>query len=236
MEMIGLGAEGRFDLEALASELREALRDGAKQGWAEIERFIQDHGDDPLLSAKALGTRETLRRSARENFEHENYYLIRAAAAQLGIFGNVAKEALYPLFLTDADDELLDASQSDYTMTFEPGELPPVRGFWSLSMYDDKMLFVDNPLDRYLLNSRMLDQGQLDFDDDGSLTFYISADSPGSDSPKHGRESNWLPAPDGPFRMILRMYGPSEEAQRGEWTPPRPQKTESVRAERRPRL
>lgn len=214
---LDLRAEPRFDFEALPPEYQQALRDAAQQGLGEIRRFIRDYGDDPLVSTKILGTRESLEESARQNYGHDNYHLIRAAAAELGIFGNIGQEAIYRLFLNDADDQPLDASKSDYTMTFAPGDLPPVRGFWSLSMYDAEMFFVDNPLDRYLLNSRMLEQGQLEFDDDDSLTFYISADAP---SPE--RRSNWLPAPDGPFRMIMRMYGPSEDAQKGRWTPPRP--------------
>ncbi len=221
MAMIGLSPQSQFNLEALPAEYQQALRDGAKQGLGELKRFIREYGDDPLVSTKILGTRESLEESARENYGHDNCHLIRAAAAELGIFGNIGQEAIYRLFLNDADDQPLDASQNDYTLTFAPGDLPPVRGFWSLSMYDEAMFFVDNPLDRYLLNSRMLDQGELRLNDDGSLTFYISADSPGAE-----RESNWLPAPDGPFRMIMRVYGPSEDAQKGKWTPPRPQKDE----------
>ncbi|HKJ89084.1 MAG TPA: DUF1254 domain-containing protein, partial [Gammaproteobacteria bacterium] len=217
MERIGIGAERRFDFGAMPPEIQEALQDGARQGWAEIERFIEEQGDDPLFSTKVLGDRAFLQRSARENFDRDSYYLIRAAAAELGVFGNIAREAMYPVFLTDADGDPLDAAKHAYTLTFAPGELPPVRGFWSLTMYDDRMLFVDNPLDRYLLNSTMLDGFRRA--PDGSLTFHIARDSPGP-----ALEANWLPAPDGPFRMLMRLYGPGEDAREGRWRPPRPEK------------
>jgi hypothetical protein len=96
----------------------------------------------------------------------------------------------------------LDASKNNYTMTFKKGEFPPVKAFWSLTMYDGKtQLLIDNPLNRYLLNSPMMDQFVLN--KDGSLTFYIQKESPGA-----ALESNWLPAPDGPFyATTLRLYG-----------------------------
>ena len=104
------------------------------------------------------------------------------------------------------------------TLTFEEGQLPPVNAFWSLTVYDGKtQLLIENPLDRYLLNSPMMDQFK--FGDDGSLVLHISKDSPGDDL-----ESNWLPAPDGPFYMVLRLYGPEPEALEGRWTPPDLQK------------
>ena len=99
-------------------------------------------------------------------------------------------------------------------MTFEAGELPPVSAFWSLTMYDGRtQLFIENPLDRYLLNSSMMDQFQRE--EDGSIVLHIQKDSPGS-----SREANWLPAPNGPFYMVLRLYGPEPAALDGEWTPP----------------
>jgi hypothetical protein len=86
-------------------------------------------------------------------------------------------------------------------------------------MYDGKtQLFIDNPLDRYLLSSVMLDQ--LRKADDGSLVLHIGKDSPGQDL-----ESNWLPAPDGPFYMVMRLYGPKQSALEGRWTPPAAKRT-----------
>jgi hypothetical protein len=161
-----------------------------------------------------LGTREFLLESSRENFGHENQHLIRAAAAHQGIYGNSATEAIYPTYLVDPEGRPYDASTNRYTLTFEERELPPVKAFWSLTMYDAAtQLFIANPLDRYLLNSTMLEQFRRE--DDGSLVLYVQRDSPGPD-----REANWLPAPDGPFYMVLRLYGPEADALEGEWTPP----------------
>jgi len=99
-------------------------------------------------------------------------------------------------------------------VTFAGGQLPPVRAFWSLTMYDGAtQLFVDNPIDRYLVNSTMMDDFRIG--DDGSLTLLIQ-----KDQPEAAWTANWLPAPDGPFYMVLRLYGPEQTAIDGRWTPP----------------
>ncbi len=115
---------------------------------------------------------------------------------------------------TDGDKEPLDASKHSYTLTFPKGDLPPVKAFWSVTMYDAKtQLFIDNPLDRYLLNSTMTEQFVRG--DDGSLVLHVSKDSPGS-----ALEPNWLPAPDGPFYLTMRLYGPEQAVLEGQWMPP----------------
>ncbi len=140
--------------------------------------------------------------------------ILRAAAAHLGLYGNSAAEAMYPTYRTDADGSPLDASANRYTVTFAEGQLPPVESFWSLTMYDGAtQLFVDNPIDRYLLNSTTMDDFR--FNDDGSLTLLVQ-----SDPPDGAWRANWLPAPDGPFYKVLRLYGPEPEALDGTWTPP----------------
>jgi hypothetical protein len=99
-------------------------------------------------------------------------------------------------------------------LRFPKGGLPPAKAFWSLTMYDGKTQFlVANPLNRYLLNSPMLDQFK--YGDDGSLTLYVQKDSPGA-----GKESNWLPAPDGPFYAVLRIYMPGEAVVNHTWKKP----------------
>ena len=89
---------------------------------------------------------------------------------------------------------------------------PPAKAFWSVTMYDLTTNLVDNPLDRYSIGDRTPD---LKRNEDGSLTIYIQSDYPGE-----SRESNWLPAPDGPFRMAMRIYLPEEEVLDGRWNPP----------------
>ncbi|HWR79696.1 MAG TPA: DUF1214 domain-containing protein, partial [Pseudomonas sp.] len=106
------------------------------------------------------------------------------------------------------------------------GQLPPVNSFWSITLYDGETQFlVKNPIDRYLINSPMLPG--LQKNTDGSLTLYIQKDSPGKD-----KESNWLPAPDGPIYLVMRLYWPKTEAPSvlpagsGSWSPPGIQKVQ----------
>jgi hypothetical protein len=100
-------------------------------------------------------------------------------------------------------------------MHFEKGELPPVNGFWSLTMYDAAYFFVANPLNRYTLSQR----DELKKNSDGSVDLYVQHESPGAE-----KESNWLPAPSGPFILMLRMYWPKEKSPsilNGTWSIPR---------------
>ena len=212
---LGLGTKEGFDISNFDSETQEAIKQGVKDGFAEMEAFIKTNSTDPLGSAKIFGSRAYLERSAKENYNLENIYLIRAVGAHLGIYGNSASEAIYPAFLVDADGHPMDASKNRYTLTFGPNQLPPVKSFWSLTMYDGKtQLLVDNPLDKYLINSKMKDS--FVSNKDGSVTLYMQNESPGEKL-----EANWLPAPNGPFYCIMRLYGPSDEVLQGAWVSPK---------------
>ena len=96
-------------------------------------------------------------------------------------------------------------------MHFNKGELPPVNGFWSLTMYDKDYFFVPNVLNRYSISPRQ----DLKPNGDGSVDLYIQNESPGTD-----KEANWLPAPKTPFNLTMRMYAPKSEALIGKWNPP----------------
>jgi hypothetical protein len=99
-------------------------------------------------------------------------------------------------------------------MHFDKGKLPPVRGFWSLTMYNAEFFFVDNPLNRYNLSQR----NKFRFNTDGSLDLYMQAANPGPE-----KEAHWLPTPDGKFVLMLRLYWPNETAPTildGTWKPP----------------
>src|SRR4029079_14681358 len=130
---------------------------------------------------------------------------------------NRPAEAVYPLLGTDSDGNKPDTSTNRYTLTFPAGGLPPVDAFWSVTMYDGKtQLLIENPINRYLINSPMLPD--LKKNPDGSITLYMQKDSPGAD-----KESNWLPAPAGKFILMLRMYWPNEKSPsiiNGTWTIP----------------
>jgi hypothetical protein len=216
---LGIGTAEPFNFESFDEEIQEAIRAGVKEGFAEIEAFIKEHAADPMSSTKMFGTRTFLNQSAKENYNFENMFLPRAVAADRGLYGNSAAEAMYPMYIVDAEGLPLNAAKNNYTLTIKQGDLPPVKAFWSLTMYDGKtQLLIDNPLNRYLLNSPMMDDFVMN--NDGSLTIYIQKESPGA-----ALETNWLPAPDGPFYAVLRLYGPEEEALEGTWVNPPMQKT-----------
>jgi len=139
----------------------------------------------------------------------------RAAVAVAGILANDPAEAVYPITRQDGHGQPLDGSKANYKLTFPAGALPPVNAFWSVTMYDGKtQLLIKNPIDRYLINSPMLPE--LKKNEDGSLTLYIQKDEPTDPVQK----ANWLPAPDGPIYMVMRLYWPKEAALNGDWQPP----------------
>ena len=138
-------------------------------------------------------------------------YLFRAATTQFGLGANIGQEAFYPSTFTDSEGKPLSGNSS-YLIHFDPGQTPPVHGFWSVSMYNDKNLFIDNPINRY--NIGKYTEG-LKNNTDGSLDIFIQNKNPGPD-----KESNWLPSPEGSFNMVLRLYLPQPQALNGTWQLP----------------
>ncbi|MFW7381715.1 MAG: DUF1254 domain-containing protein [Oligoflexus sp.] len=141
---------------------------------------------------------------------YEAEYLFRAAIALVGLGANLTEDAFYPIVRVDSMGQPL-SGEHRYVLHFSKEQLPPVRGFWSLTMYNNEQFLVENPIDRYSLG----DQSALQFNSDGSLDLYLQHESPGAD-----KEANWLPAPADGFNMILRLYWPMEKAIEGEWVPP----------------
>lgn len=138
-------------------------------------------------------------------------YFNRTGTSRSNMFDNKPNETQY--FYTDFDStggRLTGGST--YSITFAKGEEPPVDGFWSLTLYNDKHLFHPNDLKRYSLGTK---NKTLKRNDDGSLTLYASAKSPGKD-----KESNWLPAPDGAFSLYIRAYWGKKAILDGTWKPP----------------
>jgi hypothetical protein len=202
---IGVGGKMKFDSENLSPEIKEAIEDGMKDAWKELAEFQKTElKTKKVMSEDMFGTRAFLK----------NNYMYRFAADVFGIFGNSANEAIYLTYRTDSGGNELNAKDKSYTIYFSLQELPPVNAFWSLTMYDlPQSLLVENPIDRYLINSPMLPD--LKKDAKGGITIYIQYESPGKD-----KESNWLPAPDGPFWITLRLYWPKEAALDGSWKQP----------------
>ena len=143
--------------------------------------------------------------------EYGTDYANRAIVALVRLGANLAADAVYPHATTDADGQPL-TGQHRYLLHFDADQLPPVRGFWSLSMYNDKQFFVDNPLGRYAIG----DRDDLRANPDGPLDIHIQQQSPGPE-----QESNWLPAPAGHFNLFLRLYWPEQPVLDGTWTPRR---------------
>ena len=201
---LGIGADEDFDFESMSPELQAAVIAGMADAWAVLQGVIAETNTGRVTSGDLFGTREHLK----------NNYAYRFAGAVIGIYGNSVAEATYPFIRTDGEGKPLDASKARYTLRFAPGQLPPVHAFWSATLYQlpESALYA-NPLNRYLINSPMLPDLKLDAD--GGLTLYIQHESPGKDL-----EANWLPAPDGPFWVSLRLYWPKDEALSGQWRQP----------------
>jgi hypothetical protein len=202
---IGIGADESLEVRTLPAEILRALQDGIADAWRMFSEFKENEFDTGRISSgNCFGTREFLK----------NNYVYRMAGAALGIYGNSKEEAIYPLYFVDSSGRKMDGSNNRYTLRFPPQQLPQVNAFWSLTLYElPSSLLSKNPLNRYLINSAMLPS--LRSDAGGGLTINIQHESPGA-----GKESNWLPAPSGPFFCALRLYWPKPEALEGAWTAP----------------
>ncbi|GAB2441698.1 DUF1254 domain-containing protein [Nocardia tengchongensis] len=202
---IGIGPDGDFDPAKLSSDNRKAFQDGMSDAWAELQTFQKEQLETGKVnSGQLFGSAEQLKGN----------YLYRFAGAVMGILGLPGAEAMYFPLTNDTTGAKLNGG-SNYTLTFPAGQLPPVKAFWSVTMYKlPEILLVENPINRYLINSPMLPS--LVRNPDGGITLYLQQTSPGAD-----REANWLPTPPGDFEMILRTYWPEQAISDGSWTPPK---------------
>ncbi len=209
---IGIGPGKTFEFKELSPEHRAAVLLGMKEGDGKVDTFLSS-------GLKTINGWNVGAFFGDAEF-YQGDWLKRAGAAKGGVYGNDAVEAMYPYTRVDATGDTLDGSKHNYTLTFAAGQLPPVNAFWSVTMYDGKsQLLIENPINRYVINSPMLPD--LKKNDDGSLTLYIQKDNPGAD-----KESNWLPAPNNTIYLVLRLYWPKTEAPsilpagEGSWMPP----------------
>jgi hypothetical protein len=209
---LGIGAGRKFDFKDLTPDQQAQVGFGMRDAEEKIWQYL-DSGQKMINGWKVSSL-------YGDAVFYNGDWLKRAAAAEGGIYGNNAVEAIYPMTKTMADGEALDGSKHKYTLTFAADQLPPVNAFWSLTMYDGKtQLLIDNPKDRYLINSPMLPG--LKRNDDGSVTIYIQKDTPG-----WAKETNWLPAPNDAIYLIMRLYWPKTETPsilppgNGTWKPP----------------
>jgi len=209
---IGIGPGKKFAFKDLSLEHKAAILLAMKEGDDKVDAYLKTGMKD--INGWKVGS------LFGDAAFYNGDWLKRAAAAKGGIYGNDAVEAMYPMARVDGSGATLDASKHNYTLTFPGGQLPPVKAFWSVTMYDGKtQLLVKNPINRYLINSPMLPS--IKKNKDGSLTLYIQKDSPGKD-----KEANWLPAPDGEVYLVMRLYWPKDTppsilpAGEGTWQPP----------------
>jgi hypothetical protein len=209
---IGVGPGKTFDFKDLPLEHKLEIGLGMKDGDEKVEKYLA--GGQKDVNGWKIGS------LFGDRLFYSGDWLKRAAAAKGGIYGNDAVEAVYPMTKKLASGEPLDGSKNNYTLTFLADQFPPVNAFWSVTMYDGKtQLLIENPINRYLINSPMLPGMKTNAD--GSLTLYIQNKSPGAD-----RESNWLPAPNGDIYLVMRLYWPKTEAPsilppgNGTWKPP----------------
>ena len=198
MRRVGLVAGARYaDLD---DRVRRALDDAPAAGLATLTGML------PRLAHTVNGWQMNIDTMG----VYGNFYVKRAIVAMIGLGANSAEDAIYPVLMADADGEPIDGDLA-YVLHFDADELPPVRAFWSVTMYDSDGFQAANQLDRFAIG----DRDDLHYDDDGSLDIYVQHDSPGPD-----RESNWLPAPRGPLGITMRLYAPKAAALLGTWNPP----------------
>jgi hypothetical protein len=215
LAQLGIVPGKDFDPSRLDPQLVAAIDRAPKDSVAAIEQGVSKVGQH------VNGWQVT------KTGDYGTDYFFRAVIAYAGLGANLAKDAVYPTAKTDAQGQPLDTSKNNYVITFANKDaLPPVKGFWSLTLYDSHFFFFKNPLDRQALSQR----DRLVANPDGSIDLYIQSQPP----PKE-KQANWLPAPRGPIVLMLRLYWPSETPPSildGSWKPPAIKTQPPVQAQR----
>ena len=168
----------------------------------------------PLLQFRNWGVQLPYNWSTQNNgARFGTDYFTRTAVGKSNILVNKPNETKYFYQDLDTNGGRLNSKQK-YTVTFAKGQLPPVRGFWSLTLYNEEHFFEDNAIKRFSLGTK--NKG-LKTAADGSLTIYVQADEPTDPA----QRANWLPAPkDADFSLFMRAYWPQPAVTQGKWTPP----------------
>ena len=198
MARIGVIPGDEFDMSKLETNVAKGIKQAPKIGQEKMAAHLRS-------ASRVNGWTFSL-----DTGRYGTDYLQRAAVAEVGLGANLPQDAIYPATSVDSSGKPL-TGEGRYVIRFAKDQIPPVNGFWSLTMYNPEFFFVENPLNRYTLSPR----NPLKYSVDGSLELYIQNKSPGKD-----KESNWLPAPEGNFILMLRLYWPKEALLDGSWTPP----------------
>jgi hypothetical protein len=203
MATIGLVPGQDFDPSKLGAFDKEAIKAVPKLAQAKIMEHFKQFGAP--INGWRVFTKTGL---------YGTDYLGRALVTAIGLGANRPQDAVYPTGEKDGSGNDFDTASKKYVMHIDKGQMPPVDGFWSLTMYDATYFFVPNSLNRYTLSSR----NKFITNSDGSVDLYLQADSPGK-----AKEPNWLPAPKAKFIPMLRLYWPKETPPSiidGTWKPP----------------
>jgi len=191
---LGIVPGQAFDSSQLGADGVSALEDVPRLGLARISGWTMGSiqaGVSKVVNSWVFTTRTGV---------YGTDYLQRALITYLGLTANLPEDTIYVASLADASGQPYIGT-NPYVIHFNKDQFPPVHGFWSLTMYDEQFFFVPNPLQRYTLSERNMFHKNAD----GSVDLYLQHDNPGS-----LKEDNWLPAPDGPFVLMLRLYWPKE--------------------------
>lgn len=189
MAQLGIVPGQAFDFGKLDPQVQKALQDVPKAGFEKI-----------MAHFKTAGTVENGWLFTTKTGLYGTDYIQRALVTAIGLGANRPQDAVYPTSEKDAEGNPYDGTKK-YVMHYDKGQMPPVDGFWSLTMYNAEYFFVANPLNRYTLSAR----NDLKKNADGSVDLYLQNEKPGP-----GKQSNWLPAPAGKFIPMLRLYWPKE--------------------------
>jgi hypothetical protein len=198
-EHIGIDITYGFDAGKLDPETITGLNCAAEDAFQIIENSqeeLNQRYSNGWMVYTGLGT-------------YGDEFLKRAYIAFSSLGANVDEEAIYPRTFTDDQGNQLNG-KNNYILHFNEDQLPPVEAFWSVTMYGPDFYLVPNEINRYAIADYT--QG-LEYNDDGSLDIYIQKDRPIN-------ESNWLPAPEGDFNLVLRMYQPAAKVINGTYEIP----------------
>lgn len=199
IKKIGVGTNETFDLSKLDDKTAEAVKKGFETGKALLNRLAKN--PTSFINGWDFPTSQKMGNYGTD-------YILRAKIANIGLGANQAADAVYAFGIKDDEEDQLNGKHR-YVIHFDKGQTPPAKAFWSLTMYNDKHFFVDNPLNRYALHY----YDDLQYNDDGSLDIYLQKDEP------EQKKNNWLPAPEGDFNVILRIYWPEDSVLTGKWKP-----------------
>lgn len=203
LQALGLVPSSHFRFSQLNAPAQQALTKAMTKG----PKAIEAAGKKIFANNETNGWSMLL----RDIGNYGTNYLQRAVVANTLFGANIPQDAVYAYNFTDSKGNPLDGN-NQYIIRFLPGQMPPAQAFWSVTLYNSDGFLVKNSMNRYAISPHL---GKLQYNRDGSLDIYIQHSSPGADI-----ETNWLPAPTGPFNLMLRIYWPQSSVLHGQWHPP----------------